>query len=153
MVRFLQRGEVGEAQTLLNATGCTCPSGKLWHSIYDEKGVEYAIRDARHNYEWVVFEPVGLWEGKKGGKEVDGEIDDDGFGATTTKQVKGKGRAQDEEAGEGIVYRVRCRLSTTGRDHIVEMRKGEKVGEIMKKLSRVTRVHYPHSIPSTPSKL
>jgi hypothetical protein len=163
MVAHAQRGEMQEAQTLLDATGCTCPTGKLWHGIFDERGVEYAIRDAEgmRNYEWLVFEPVELKEkgaggcvGGKGlgttdGQEEEQEDDEEILSLKNSRtdsldqektNAKRKGKQRAEEADREQVLRVRCRLSSTGRDHIVEYRKGNTVGSIMEALGRVTGV-------------
>ncbi|KAF2747414.1 hypothetical protein M011DRAFT_59312 [Sporormia fimetaria CBS 119925] len=128
MIELLQKGEVQETQELLDATGCTCPSGKLWHSIFDETGVEYAIKEVRRNFDWVVFEPKGLVE--------DGVMD--GV-AEEEWNVHGKGKGRAVE-GEGNRMQVRCRLSTTGKDVQVELRLGEPVGCLMERLADLTGV-------------
>lgn len=141
-MELVRAGEVSEAQAVLDAAGLTCPDGKVWHAVFDERGVEYAVRGGKggRGFEWVVFEPVGIVEG---GKE-----DEDGWGGGIGDGVdegrlrsKGKGRAvEDEDVGEGEVMRLRCRLSSTGRDHVVEVRKGEKIAGIMARLSQITGV-------------
>jgi hypothetical protein len=52
--QHLQANEVAEAQTMLDAAGCTCPSGALWKGVYDPTGVLYKVP------EWLVVEPEGL---------------------------------------------------------------------------------------------
>ncbi|KAF2656536.1 hypothetical protein K491DRAFT_715299 [Lophiostoma macrostomum CBS 122681] len=129
MVEHLQREEVQQAQVLLDAIGCTCPTGKLWHGIFDERGDQYSIHDARHNFEWIVFEPKGLVESAAGaapGGGLDGQEED-------LLSDKGKGKRRAEE-----VIPVKCRLSTTGQDHVIEMSKDEKIGSLIKRLSYIT---------------
>lgn len=131
MVEHLQRGEVQEAQVLLDATGCTCPTGKLWHSIFDERGDQYSIHDGRRNFDWIVFEPQGLVEAapeSTPGVGLDGQEEE-----PFTDKGKGKRRAEE-------TFSVKCRLSTTGQDHIMQMSKDEKIGSLMKRLSRITGV-------------
>ena len=43
IVQLLQRGEVGEAQGLLDASECTCPNGEIWRGVYDEGGEYYKV--------------------------------------------------------------------------------------------------------------
>lgn len=139
MVAHAQAGEIKEAQTLLDAVGCTCPTGKLWHAIYDERGVEYAIRDGRRNYEWLVFEPSGLLgEGEVDSTEDKGKTEVDGGNENESGAAKGKGKARAEDKGK--VVKARCRLSSTGRDHYVDYRKGEPIGSIMEALTAITGV-------------
>ncbi|KAF2279485.1 uncharacterized protein EI97DRAFT_430551 [Westerdykella ornata] len=132
IINHLQGGRVQEAQTLLDAAGCTCPNGKAWHAIYDERGFRYAIRDARASKEmdWVVFEPKGLADDDE---VVQGEREEEAV------QVEGKGKgravvqADDDELGE--VVQMRCRVSPNGEDYLIAVREGDKVGVIKTALS------------------
>jgi hypothetical protein len=130
MVEHLQRGELQEAQVLLDAIGCTCPTGKLWHSIFDERGDQYSIHDAKRNFDWIVFEPEGLVEDAPEttpGGGLDGQEEE-----SFTDKGKGKRRAEE-------TFPVKCRL-TTGQDIIMQTSKDEKIGSLIKRLSRITGV-------------
>jgi hypothetical protein len=39
--------------------------------------------------------------------------------------------------------RLRCRLSSTGRDHIVEVPRAERIAGVMARLGRITGVSFP----------
>lgn len=116
MVQSVQRGEVQEAQALLDATECTCPNGMLWKGIFDGRGEWYRVP------EWIVIEPEGLVEDV----ETEGKVSMDG--ASEDKEVE----VETEALGEQV--KVRCRLSTNSQDHVVSIRKREKVASLIAKL-------------------
>ncbi|KAF2447563.1 hypothetical protein P171DRAFT_518653 [Karstenula rhodostoma CBS 690.94] len=114
MVQSLQAGDVREAQVLLDATECTCPNGMLWRGIFDNRGEWYKVS------EWVVIEPDGLVE------EEDLKDEAGSVGEEDDKEV------EVEELGEEV--KVVCRLSSTGKDYRIDIRKGERVGSLVTKL-------------------
>ena len=69
-MELVRAGEVAEAQGVLDAAGCTCPTGEVWRGVFDERGEWYKVP------EWVVVEPGGLVEEgeSEGGSEACGEI-------------------------------------------------------------------------------
>ncbi|KAF2869967.1 hypothetical protein BDV95DRAFT_497890, partial [Massariosphaeria phaeospora] len=116
MVEHLQAGEVAEAQTLLDVTESTCPSGLVWKGVYDRRGEAYVVP------RWVVFEPAGL------GKERVRDSIDMGVGG-------GDGTTDTSlSAAPSKPYKVRCRLTTQAKDIVIEMHRGEKVASLIRKL-------------------
>jgi hypothetical protein len=115
------------------------PTGKLWHSIYDETGQAYQIREARNNYDWIVFEPTGLVEEKQSTQDDWHNFDGQRDGPATT-QEKGKGRADDG------TMNVKCRLSHTGKDYVIRIGKNDTMGMLRKTISEITGVSL---LPST----
>ncbi|RAR07041.1 ubiquitin domain-containing protein [Stemphylium lycopersici] len=112
--QYLQAGELQEAQTMLDATGCTCPTGLLWKGVYDPTGVQYKMP------EWVVVEPEGLAE--------DEDVHD--------KSVAGP--ADDEALGE--LVRVRLRTSHDSKDVSLEIRSRDMAAAIAEKLKAHTKL-------------
>lgn len=140
MVDHLRRGEVQSAQTLLDATGCTCPSGELWRTIYDESGIKYTTR----NDLWIVFEPMGLVAEEEEVERSEGEGEAERAAGEDEEQDKELESAEaSSEKGKGKAletFKVKCRLSSTGQDLIIEMHSGEKVGSLIKKLTDAAKV-------------
>ena len=117
--QYLQKGELQEAQTLLDATGCTCPTGLLWRGVYDPTGVQYKVP------EWVVVEPEGLAE--------EGAVDD-GKATSSDDAEGGVGAAVDDQV------RVRVRTSHDQRDVSLLIAKRDSVGVIVEKLKEEAKV-------------
>ncbi|KAI4837558.1 hypothetical protein E4T44_08291 [Aureobasidium sp. EXF-8845] len=121
-------GDLKAAQTILDATGATCPTGKICverrrggqrkGGIYDDKGLLYEIPG------WVVSDPEDLVaepiEGKEINEESEDEIDAE------------KGVVMEEKIGEMVS--VRARLSDRGTDVVVEMGTNQKVLVLVKKV-------------------
>lgn len=118
MVESLQKGDLGEAQALLDATECTCPNGQLWKGIFDAHGEWYRVP------EWIVIEPDGLVEDEDGGMGIDGANED--------KEL------EVESLGEPV--KVKCRLSSNAQDVVVGIRKGERVGRLVNQLKAKAKV-------------
>ncbi|KAJ9648014.1 hypothetical protein H2199_001791 [Coniosporium tulheliwenetii] len=125
VVELLQAGQVGSAQGVLDAAGCTCPTGEVWRGgVWDEMGGLYEVPD------WVVVMPVEVVE-EEGEGEVE-VVEEDKSGGSEEEvggREKGKARAVEVEAGE--VVRVRARLSDRGTDVLVKVGKGERVGGVL----------------------
>jgi hypothetical protein len=125
MVQSLQVGDVGAAQALLDAIECTCPNGMIWKGVFDARGEWYRVPD------WVVLEPEGIAAeadieaGRGKGKEAIVETDGDG----------------EEELGEKV--KVRCRLSSDGRDVVVGIHKRERVSGLIANLKAKAKVSPP----------
>lgn len=122
VVGCLQKGEVGEAQAVLDAMECTCPNGLIWRGVFDRRGEWYRVP------EWIVVEPEGLVE--------NGEEDSVGGSRKGKEAVHGavdaEGERKSEELGE--LVKVRCRLSTDGRDVVVKIHKGDRVDALIANL-------------------
>jgi hypothetical protein len=150
--QHLQKGEVAEAQTMLDATGCTCPSGMLWKGVYGPTGVLYKAP------EWLFVEPEGLAEE---GEEDGGKHDEDdkrGSGVREAGGVVGQVQgAAEVEADEGAEVEaekdetaaVRIRTSHDQKDVTVHIRQRETVGAIVQKLKQQIEVR-SIPIPSHP---
>lgn len=139
MVEYLQIGEVEEAQALLDAAGCTCPSGKLWRGVFDERGVEYNLEDDhRQIHDWLVFPPTGLAPEKPEGQN-------EGWSeASSEGRIKGKGKVVESEIKMKSLkkYRVRCRFRDPDKDPdlMISMVEGETIGSLMEKVGEITQV-------------
>ncbi|KAF2639802.1 hypothetical protein P280DRAFT_49580 [Massarina eburnea CBS 473.64] len=134
MVESLQSGDIAEAQALLDATECTCPNGMLWKGVFDGRGEWYRIQ------EWIVVEPEAVIEDEDDVKEVNEE---DGEGVVGTARRGGKGKGV-EVLGDPV--KVKCRLSTTGRDYVVSIHKGEKARELVAKLKKKAGINLYDSV-------
>jgi hypothetical protein len=124
-VQYLQAGELQEAQTMLKATECTCPTGELWKGVYDSTGVMYKLE------EWLVVEPEGLVE------ESDSEDEAPTGSAGAALGVDG---AQESDGGDVDRVVVRARISRTQRDVAVRIRKNEAVAAIVERIKRQAQV-------------
>lgn len=128
VTELIRSGDLKAAQTILDATGATCPTGKICverrrggqrkGGIYDDKGLLYEIPG------WVVSDPEDLVaepiEGKEINEESEDEIDAE------------KGAVMEEKIGEMVS--VRARLSDRGTDVVVEMGTNQKVLVLVKKV-------------------
>jgi len=126
---LLRSGDLKAAQTILDASGATCPTGKVCverrrggqkkGGVYDDKGLLYEMPG------WVVSDPEDLVaepqiEGKDINEESEDEIDAE------------KGVAMEEKIGDMVS--VRARLSDRGTDVVVEMGTNQKVSVLVKKV-------------------
>jgi hypothetical protein len=119
--QYLQKGELQEAQTMLDVTGCTCPTGLLWKGVYDTTGIQYKIP------EWVVVEPEGLAEEE--------DMHDEGVaGLAGTSARKEDMYDDDEELTTGERVSVRARTSHSQRDVVVSIGKKEAIASIVEKV-------------------
>jgi len=128
VTELIRSADLKAAQTILDATGATCPTGKICverrrggqrkGGIYDDKGLLYEIPG------WVVSDPEDLVaepiEGKEINEESEDEIDAE------------KGVVMEEKIGEMVS--VRARLSDRGTDVVVEMGTNQKVLVLVKKV-------------------
>ncbi|OSS45790.1 hypothetical protein B5807_09674 [Epicoccum nigrum] len=108
----LQGGDVATAQSLLDATGCTCPTGQLWSRVYDDRGNEYKVP------EWLVLEPSGIVENE------DISVVEDKIDGTTVLDTS-------KPDGECV---VRVRLSEASKDLGLSVRKRETIASIREKI-------------------
>jgi hypothetical protein len=122
------RGELGDAQAVLDAAGGTCPSGMLWGrrgGCYDERGERYVVPV------WCVGWPFGVPREDGEGQEGDSEMEERG---AKWKEGKGKERAVDDAAIKGREIRVRARLSHTARDVMVRSGEEDSVSMLVQRL-------------------
>ena len=106
------------AQSLLDASGCTCPTGQLWSRVYDDRGNEYKVP------EWLVLEPSGIVEN---GDVLVGEDRSDGAAVLDTSVPDGK-------------CVVRVRLSDGSKALRVSVRKRETIASIREKIKAQAKV-------------
>ncbi|KAF1996824.1 hypothetical protein P154DRAFT_525259 [Amniculicola lignicola CBS 123094] len=122
IVEHVQKGEMEDAQALLDALACTCPTGEVWRGVFDEHGVWYKVP------EWIVIEPEGL-------------VDDDEEESIGGKEIEaGGGSARTEDERMGPVVKVRCRLSSTAKDYVIEMRPKDKLEVLIHRLREATGI-------------
>ncbi|KAF2120840.1 hypothetical protein BDV96DRAFT_641494 [Lophiotrema nucula] len=126
MCDLVQKGEVEEAQAILTASGCTCPSGEIWRGIFDERGVLYKMED------WVVVEPYGVVEDD----EVEDELAEDlsALGLDDADGPEDK-EVEIQDSGRGkqpdVQLNVRCRISSPPKDYLMKINKSEKVSHLV----------------------
>jgi hypothetical protein len=144
---MLERGEMEEAQAVMEAAGCTCPSGEVWGrrgGIWDERGERYVVPA------WCVGVPKGTvmdgegneQEGTDGSGIEEESSEEEEVKKKVVEQDKGKGRlveAEKEEEKVGDV-KVRVRMSHTARDFVVRTRADTKVHTLLKKVREVGEV-------------
>lgn len=153
VVELVRSGDVGEAQGILDAAGCTCPTGEVWRGIFDERGAFYQVP------EWAIVEPIGLVpepeEGKDGAAATDGtveakESEDEEKGETGVRtEEKGKGRAVEADVGE--VVKLRARLSDRGTDVQIKIGTAETVDTLIRRVHEVADVSPPLARATLPT--
>ncbi|KAL1791841.1 hypothetical protein ACET3X_009592 [Alternaria dauci] len=121
VAQHLQAGELQEAQTMLDANDCTCPTGLLWRGVYDPTGVQYKVP------EWVVVQPEGLAE--------EGDMDDKDVAGHASSNAMQQNTPDDlvDDDSNGLV-RVRLRTSHDQKDVLVVIRMRDTVATIIEKL-------------------
>jgi hypothetical protein len=129
----LQVGKLKDAQQWLETMECTCPSGVLWKGVYDSTGVMYKVP------EWLIVEPEGL---------VAEEEPNDG--APGASGADGAQEFDDEEDDEPVL--VRTRVSRTGRDVTLKIRRKETVWSIVEKLKKEAEVRLCESMQLVPKR-
>ncbi|OQO12035.1 hypothetical protein B0A48_02674 [Cryoendolithus antarcticus] len=148
---LLRRGEVAEAQGIVDAVGISCPTGRVASGrgrdrvkggVYDERGEVYDIPA------WVILDPEDIAdegavgdsgeekEAVAGAGAVDGAVDDDekeGEGAEgLERQRSDKGKGREEDVGE--IFKLRARRSDRGTDVVVQVGTKEKVSVIVRRI-------------------
>jgi hypothetical protein len=124
---LIETGELDEAQAVIDASGCTCPSGDVWGKkggIYDELGEKYVVPA------WIIGIPAGVVDGGDDGDEIKEEAA--AGSAASAKKEKGKGRmvVHEDPPVEGDLT-VKVRLSHTARDVVVRTSNDEQVGMLL----------------------
>lgn len=146
---LLERGEKEEAQAIMEAAGCTCPSGEVWGrrgGIWDERGERYVAPA------WCVGIPRGcVMEGDEvqegtdasGVEESSEDEEVKSFGKRAVVEVgKGKGRVVEEEKEVELEsdLRVRVRMSNTARDFVVRVRADAEVHVLLERVRKLGEV-------------
>ncbi|KAL6706806.1 hypothetical protein ACN47E_005142 [Coniothyrium glycines] len=128
--QHLQAGQLQEAQTMLDVTDCTCPTGRLWRGVYDPTGVQYKVP------EWIVVEPEGLAE------------DQDESAATglveASRYDTHEQLSTDDDRGE--VLPVRVRTSHNQRDARLSVGKKETVASIVGNIKKQAKINPTHNV-------
>ncbi|KAK3056280.1 hypothetical protein LTR09_002787 [Extremus antarcticus] len=131
----VRKGNVEEAQAIMDALGMTCPNGRIAKGrgrgrekggVYDERGEMYEVPT------WVVTDPEDVVEdGEKEGEEgSEAGVNEGDGGDGVRRDEKGKGRAEDP----GEMVRLRARLSDRGSDIIVSVGTKQKVAEVVRSI-------------------
>ncbi|KAK3672329.1 hypothetical protein LTR78_007869 [Recurvomyces mirabilis] len=143
---LLREDQIADAQAVLDASGLTCPRGRVVRArgkerrhggIYDGTGKLYEIP------EWVVRDPQDTIEDTATEKDEadavagveDDDTDDDDFKSAgspmaSPRQEKGKGRARSL----GREIKVRCRLSDRSEDLIVKFQEKEPASVVVERI-------------------
>lgn len=128
-VNLLQEGDVASAQAVLDAAGCTCPTGELWKRIFGPDGVEYSVNHCK----WLVLEPLGLAEAHETHMGLDG-----------TQSIPIVSMSNEASGGgqpTSATITVKCRISDTSKDHIVDIPYNAVVAELISELRKSVGHH------------
>jgi Ubiquitin-binding domain len=142
---LVERGDLRDAQAVLDAAGGTCPTGSLWGrrgGVYDAWGERYVVPA------WCVGWPRGV--GREDGVENEGEqqeevveeVDYDEDEEFWKDAGKGKERivsslsssVVDDGLFKGNEIKVRVRLSHTAMDVIVKTGDQDSVGLLLRRV-------------------
>jgi hypothetical protein len=141
---LVERGELQDAQAVLDAAGGTCPTGALWGrngGCYDERGERYVVPL------WCVGWPHDIERDDEHPAESSGAFDSmhsDSAEELTKPQRssnKGKGRAlSDEGTNKGREIKVRARLSHNARDIVIKIGEDDAVGLLIARVKAAAKV-------------
>ncbi|KAF2018721.1 hypothetical protein BU24DRAFT_458463 [Aaosphaeria arxii CBS 175.79] len=141
-VKFAQEGDIKNAQALIDAAECTCPTGELWRRIYDNVGVEYSVSRAK----WVVLEPEGIVSDEDAAREMKerstaartGSTNDGGSAAGGTPDLSSPiSPVQSQTSTPGTNMRVFCRMSDTSKDILIKAFPNPRVVDIISHLQHM----------------
>jgi hypothetical protein len=140
---------------VLDAAGCTCPTGNLWGrkgGVYDELGERYDVPV------WCVARPMrvaddtareadGAARQERGsmreGAGEDGKDEDNGAGGVVllSKESKGKAKAV-EHTITGREISVKARLSHSARDVVIRIGDEDSVGVLVQRVRDAAEVRF-----------
>jgi hypothetical protein len=153
---LVEQGSLAEAQAVLDAAGCTCPTGSLWGrkgGVYDEFGERYEVPV------WCVARPVTVAEptpreaeaARSAGASVREGTEDDAKERNGTDGVvllgqesRGKAKAV-EHTMAGREISVKARLSHSARDVVIQIGNEDNVNVLLQQIRNATEVHYCHA--------
>ena len=130
---LLRNEDLDTAQGVLDAAGCTVPTGDLCEGCYDEAGGLYQLPG------WVCADPVGGFstdtqEGqpkdKSLGEGAERAEEEECVEILARREEKGKGK--EVRAGEGL--KVRARLSDRASDIVVWIGKEEGARGVIRRV-------------------
>lgn len=152
---LVERGDLRDAQAVLDAAGGTCPTGSLWGrrgGVYDAWGERYVVPG------WCVGWPRGV--AREDGLELEGlgdggllgEVDEDEDDEFWRDIGKGKERnglgssslIVDDGSFKGKEVKVRVRLSHTAKDVVVKTGDQDSVGLLLRRVRVEGEVRYFH---------
>ncbi|KAF2032034.1 hypothetical protein EK21DRAFT_87639 [Setomelanomma holmii] len=119
----LQAGKLEDAQQWLETMECTCPTGCLWKGVYDSTGVLYKLPD------WLIVDPDGLVSETESDEEA-------AAGATD-------GAQDSADEGDDEPALVRVRVSRTGHDVVLKVRRKEHIASIVEKVKKQAKLEAP----------
>lgn len=130
IVELLAENDIATAQGILDAAGCTAPTGDLVNGVYDAQGAFYQLP------EWVVCDPVQFVDIDKGkvidkGEDIERDGEEEEYDEDEEEEENKRARRR-EEKGKGVlrgeVMKVKARLSDRGgKDLMVNMGREESV--------------------------
>jgi hypothetical protein len=124
---MVEMGRLEEAQAVLDAAGCTCPSGELWGrkgGCYDELGERYVVPD------WCLGRPNGVFDDGDGKTAVM-----EGEGLVGSRDTKGKGKVvEDDDVIRGREINVKARLSHSARDVLIRIGDEDSVNLLLRRV-------------------
>lgn len=121
------------AQTILTAAEVSLPTGNLVNGAYDAFGNYYQLP------EWVVSDPQNIVENQDGDEVGDDGSNDETQGDGDDSEMRREERGKDV-VDERELVQVRARLSETGQDISVSVRKTDLVRVVIKKMATEAKV-------------
>ena len=104
---LVEHSNLVDAQAVLDASGCTCPSGNLWGhkgGVYDELGEKYIVPA------WAVGEPPGVVpDGSDDGEKSSSNEEEDEDEEVSREKGKGKAVVVEEPDDDALKLRVCAR--------------------------------------------
>jgi Ubiquitin-binding domain len=135
---LLEQNNLTDAQAVLDAAGCTCPSGDLWGrkgGVYDEFGEKYVVPS------WVIAEPPDvIQDGPEEEEKTSSNEEEEDEEELSREKGKGKATVVEDPESQKPALRVRARLSHNAQDVIVRIKEEDKVRVIIRKIRELANV-------------
>ena len=127
----VRNGDIDTAQGVLDAAGCTVPTGDLCEGCYDEAGALYQLPG------WVCADPIGEFSDheerpKDKPVEEDTERGQEEEDADVVARREEKGKEREVRVGEGV--KVKARLSDRASDVVVWIGKEEGARGVVRRV-------------------
>lgn len=136
-------GDVGTAQTLMNASGLTVPTGDMVEGVYDSTGAYYQLPD------WTIADPSNLQQsGEAEPKDDISALKADALTDTDQARKNEKGKGKAPVAGEGVA--LKARLSDRATDINLTVLKTDTIGEIIERVREESGVSRSSTVRESP---
>ena len=126
-----EEGDLAGAAGVLEAAGCSCPTGNLGEGVWDERGVGYGLP------RWVVANPVDI-------KDEEEEVSEEKQAGEDNDEAAVEMGVDSEEKGKARMgvdtYKVKVRLSDRGTDILAEMVQGQSVKALIRRVQEELEV-------------